>query len=287
MKIAIIILHFGKIETTRSCLRDLSKKIGDNQLILINNTPEDISSLTKIIPHTILIDNRANLGFAKGVNQGIKRALANKSIKAVFLMNNDLSLSFGNFSQLALTYGKFPTAGIVSPILHHGGGPASPAGVYDWGGLFNKWTGMVKHKNWGNKPKTILSVTHVAGAAMLIKKEVIEKIGMLDERFFLYYEDLDFCLRALSADYTIHINPDIVAEHEVSAGSNPLGRTRYQWRSHLQFVTKHLFKKVAPTAYLYDLIFYPLILARILLNRNSWLQAKKDSVATERRILNG
>jgi GT2 family glycosyltransferase len=265
MKIAIIILHFGKIETTRACLRELSKKIDGNQLIIINNTPADITSLTKIVPHTILIDNRTNLGFAKGVNQGIRRALEDTSIEAVFLMNNDLTLSFGNFNQLALTYGKFPAAGIVSPILHHSGGPASPAGVYDWGGQFNKWTGMVKHKNWGNKPKTILSVTHVAGAAMLIKKVVIEKIGMLDERFFLYYEDLDFCLRAFSADYTIHINPDIVAEHEVSAGSNALGRTRYQWRSHLQFVTKHLFKKVHPTAYLYDLIFYPLILVKIFL----------------------
>jgi len=258
MKIVIIMLHFGKVATTKDCLNKLKSKIGNNTLVLINNTNDDVSELTKIIPKTIQIDNRSNLGFAKGVNQGISKALKDKTVEAIFLMNNDLSISYGNFNQLALTYGKFPTAGIVSPILHHPGG-------YDWGGKFNEWTGMVKHKNWNNKPKTVQSVAHVAGAAMLIKRELIEKIGMLDERFFLYYEDLDFCLRALSAGYTIHINPDIVAEHEVSAGSSAMRRTRYQWKSHLQFCTKHVFKLVYPTAYLYDLIFYPLIIVKIYL----------------------
>lgn len=258
MQIAVIILHFGKLQTTKNCLSELKKKLGTNKVILINNTSDDIAVLSKIIPGTKLIDNKANTGFAKGVNQGIALALKDKSIGAVFLMNNDLSLSFGGFTQLELVFNKISTAGIVTPILHHAGG-------YDWGGRYNKWTGMVKHKNWGNKPKTIQSVEHVAGAAMLIKREVIEKIGMFDERFFLYYEDLDFCLRTKAAGYTIHIAPDVVAEHAVSAGSNATGRTVYQWQSHLKFILKNLGKIVYPTAFLYDAIFYPLILLKTLI----------------------
>lgn len=258
MRIAVIILHFGKIETTKNCLQNLRQKITDNQVILINNTQDDISSLTKIIPGTQLINNQQNLGFAKGVNQGITLALKDKEVGAVFLMNNDLSLSFGSLAQLALVFNKTPTSGIVAPVLHHAGG-------YDWGGKYNRWTGMVRHKNWENKPKTIQSVAHVAGAAMLIKREVIEKVGLFDERFFLYFEDLDFCLRALAAGYTIHINPDVVADHAVSASSSSFARTKYQWVSHTKFVTKHLFRLSYPTAYFYDIFIYPLWLLRGLL----------------------
>lgn len=258
MKIAVIILHFGKIETTKNCLTKLKDKISDNSVILVNNTKDDIKSLTKIIKNTNLIDNKQNVGFAKGVNQGITLALKDETIGGVFLMNNDLELTFGGFKQMELVFNKIGSAAIVSPILHHAGG-------YDWGGKYNRWTGMVKHKNWQNKPKTIQSVEHVAGAAMLIKRSVIKKIGMLDERFFLYFEDLDYCLRTIAEPYTIHITPDVVAEHAVSAGSTSVARTKYQWVSHFKFVTKHLFRLAYPTAYLYDLIFYPLVLLKILL----------------------
>ncbi len=261
MKIAVIILHYGKIETTKRCLRDLSKKIGDHQVILINNTNDKVEELQKIIPGTKLINNPENLGFATAVNQGITLAQKDKSVTHFFLMNNDLSITFGSFAQLLLTFNKFGSAGIVSPVLHHEGG-------YDWGGKFNKWSGSVKHKNWGNKPKTTQTVEHVAGAAMLISQEVVSKIGKFDERFFLYFEDLDYCLRAIQAGYTIHINPDVIAEHQVSAGSNLLSRTRYQWQSHLKFISKHLFTFVAPTAYLYDILFYPLIMLKIIFTKS-------------------
>lgn len=258
MKIAVILLHYGKIETTKKCLVDLSKKIGEHKVVLINNTQDDISSLAKIINGTKIINNKTNVGFAKGVNQGITFASKDKSITHYFLMNNDLSISFGSFAQLLLTFTRFPKCGIVSPVLHHGE-------AFDWGGKYNKWSGMVKHKNWPNKPKTIQTVGHVAGAAMLMSRELVDKIGMLDERFFLYFEDLDFCLRATNAGYTIHINPDVVANHEVSAGSNLFGRTKYQWVSHFKFVNKHLFELAYPTAYLYDMLIYPLWMLKGLL----------------------
>ncbi len=262
MKIAVIILHFGKLEKTKECLKNLRGKIGDNTVILVNNTTDDCKGLTLIIPGTKLIENGKNVGFATGVNKGITLVLKDKSITHFFLMNNDVNLETGNFNQLMLTFNKFPHAGIVSPVLHHAKG-------FDWGGKYNKWTGMVTHKNWENKPKTTQTVQHVAGACMLISRELIEKIGLFDERFFLYFEDLDFCLRAKEAGYTIHINPDVIAEHSVSASSSLVQRTLYQWHSHLQFVTKHLFKLAYPTAYLFDIIFYPLFLMKLIVTQKS------------------
>lgn len=260
MTIAAIIIHYGKKSTTTDSLTKLRDKLAGIQLILINNTPEDISDLVKAIPNTQLIDNRQNVGFAKAVNQGITLALADPSVSHVLLLNNDLHLSFGSIRELVRTFGKYSTAGIVSPILHHSGG-------FDWGGKFSRLTGLVRHTNWPNPPKTILSVNHTAGAAMLISRALIDKIGQLDERFFLYYEDLDYCLRTLNAGFTIHINPAVVAEHSVSAGSNLFRRTLHQWRSHILFVTKHLPTKVWPTAILTDLIFYPLLVLKSSINR--------------------
>lgn len=258
MKIAVIMLHFGALATTRESLKLLRPKLVGHSLYLANNSPDDITALTNIIPDTHLLDNRRNLGFAAGVNQGIRAALLDQQITHFLLLNNDLSISFGSVQQLLLTFNKINSAGIVAPILHHSKG-------FDWGGKFNRWTALVKHKNWPNKPKTTLMVDHVAGAAMLIKREVIEKIGLLDEHYFLYYEDLDFCLRVKAAGYTIHINPEVVADHAVSAGSRVWRRTLYQWVSHIKFVTAHLFRPVMPTAYFVDLLYYPLIFLKSLL----------------------
>lgn len=251
MKITIIIIHYGLIETTKKCLTNLKPKIGDHQLILINNTSDDIKDLTNIIKGTTLIDNRKNLGFAKSVNQGITIALKDKAVGAVFLMNNDLTITRGGFNQLNLVLNKIPSAGIVTPILHHKRG-------YDWGARLNKWTGMVKHTNWVNLPKTIQPAQHVAAATMLIRRKLIDKIGLFDERFFVYYEDVDYCLRAYDNLSTIHITPDVEAEHAGSSGSSITTRTRHQWISHFRFVNKYVFKHVYPTAYLYSFIMYPL-----------------------------
>lgn len=264
-KIALIILHYGSLEVTRECLLSLKQKLGEHQLILVNNTTQNVSTLLKIIPGTQLIDNQANLGFAKAVNQGLTLALANNSITHFLLLNNDLVLTYGTLDELLRTFAKSPRAGIVSPVLHHG--VPTSSGKYDWGGKFNRFTGLVKHTNWDNKPKTVLSVDHVAGAAMLFSRELVDKIGILDERFFLYYEDLDYCLRAKAANYLIHINPQVVAEHAVSKGTNVFRRTLYQWHSHILFVAKHLPSTVFPTAFLTDLIFYPLITLKSLFVR--------------------
>jgi GT2 family glycosyltransferase len=259
-KIAIIMLHYGAKKTTQHALFELKSKLKDNSLILVNNTSEDISDLAKIAQRTTLINNKQNLGFAKAVNQGLAVGLKDPQITHFLLLNNDLTLASGTLDQLLMTFNKVSSAGIVSPVLHH------PQG-YDWGGRYSRLTGMVRHRNWENKPKTIQKVEHVAGAAMLISREVLAKIGLFDERFFLYFEDLDYCLRASEAGFSIHINPDVVAEHQVSAGSSPIPRLFHQWRSHILFLLKYLPVKALPTALLYGSIFYPLVLFKLIIRQ--------------------
>ncbi len=257
MRIALIIVHYGPVAVTKNCLLSLAKKISSHRVIIVNNTVEDLSSLAKIIPGTKVIAADQNQGYAHAANLGIKLAQKDKSITHYFILNNDLTFSFGSLEQLLMTFTKYPRGGIVSPVLHHQQG-------YDWGGKYNKWSGMVKHKNWDNKPKTTLAVEHVAGAAMLLSREAVAEVGIFDELFFMYFEDLDLCLRFARGGYTIHICPDVVVEHTVSASSSAYARTRLEWVSHFTFVTKHLFRLAYPTAYLYDIFIYPLWLLKSL-----------------------
>ncbi len=252
-------LHYGDLEITKDSLRLLAKKISSYPLIIVNNTNDDISSLEKLHPNLKFINNHQNLGFAKGVNLGIKAVLNNSSIDSILLLNNDLTISFGNLSHLRKTLFYKSDIGLVAPILHHS------KEFYDWGGSYNPWLARVKHQNFKQKPKRPLHVDHVAAAALLIKKEVFKKIGLFDERFFLYFEDLDFCLRARQANYQIIIDPEVVVNHQLSASSTPLKRTLYQWQSHLKFVFKHFPSKAYPTALIYDLIFYPLVISKLVL----------------------
>lgn len=257
-KTAIIILHYGDVATTKHTLKKLKKKISSHRLILINNSRDDISKLTNIISTTTLVQNSYNLGFAAGVNQGIVLAEKDTTVDSVLLLNNDLELTFGTIEMLRKTLFEDKSIGIVSPTLKHAKG-------FDWGGKFNRFFGNVKHTNFPQKPKKVIKVQHVAGAAMLIKKSLFKEIGNFDERFFLYFEDIDFCLRARAANYSIAIDSEIVANHQVSSSSPPLRKTLYQMSSHIKFVLKHMPSKVYPTAILYNILFYPLVLLKLLI----------------------
>lgn len=245
-------IHYGDIERTARTIRALRPKIGSNTLIVVNNTNDDIISLLEIIPGTKHIENRGNLGFARAVNKGIIEAQKLKNLQYILLLNNDIEFSFGSIDQLARTFLQRTSAGIVTPVLHHGK-------EYDWGGKISPWTGLVRHRNFEQKPKTVLTVMHTAAAAMMIRKEVIEKIGLFDERFFLYYEDADYCLRTHDAGFTVHINPEAVVEHVGSASTGRTERLIYNWISHVKFVAKYLFRGIYPTAFLADVFYYPLI----------------------------
>lgn len=259
MKVGIVILHYGDISTTARALRSLSSKEKKSQLYLVNNTNNNIDELINLYPHTKLISPGTNLGFAKGVNLGIKNAISD-NCQAILLLNNDLTFVLGNIDLLSLSLTK--GVGIVGGLLHHSHG-------YDWGGKFNRYTSTVKHQNFPNAPKTNLSVDHAAAAAILISADLIKQIGYFDERFFLYYEDLDFMMRAKKAGYKIVITPRVVFDHSTSSSTTPTKRLLYQWHSHLIFINKYLFKPVLPTAYLYNFFIYPLFIAKSFLTKKS------------------
>lgn len=181
------------------------------------------------LANLIVVDNdKINRGFAKAANIGIKNALGKGSNK-ILLLNPDISISKKQIETLVLTSGD-----IISPVL-------VSEGKVDFGGKINWLFGRTTHGKYKD-------IEYVSGACMMVDKKVFEKIGFFDERFFMYCEDVDFCLRAKKAGFEIRSNQNIKVNHKLSKNKR---KYRYVLQSNLKFINKWVPWYFKPTAYLY------------------------------------
>lgn len=222
MKLFIIVVKYWSEESLKSCLNSLRKV----------SLPIDWQK------EVILIDNsQHNVGFAAGVNKGFKKAIK-AGAEAVLLLNPDTEVK-PEFLKPLLDN----RAEIVAPVIKFW---RSGKWVYDYGGKINWWIGRTKHLK---KPTKI---DYVSGCAMLIRRPVWEKIGFLKESYFLYFEDVDYCLRAKKAGFVIAVEPKSLIKHLlVEKRKKPLFQRYHLWRSNLIFINQWLFFGRRPLAYLY------------------------------------
>ena len=210
---------------------------------------EEEKSLSGIKIEIIIIDNnKKNIGFAAGCNKGIRLALKHGA-DAVLLMNQDIEIKKGFIKPILNN-----SADIISPIIKFKRGDEW---VYDCGGKINWWWGRTKHvelriMNYELRIKK--KIDYVSGCCMLIKREVFEKIGLFDERYFMYFEDVDFCLRAKNAGFQIAVEPKSVVIHNIAEGrKKSLRQHLIHLKSNFIFINKWLpFYKRLP-AYIYCL----------------------------------
>ncbi len=211
MKIFIVILHFGDSQITINCLRSIKNKLSYDGLIVVDNNQNFNGSNFK--EKLKIIKNNKNLGFAGGINVGIKHALS-QGADYVLLLNNDTLVKDNFLDKLMSIFKKYENAGITGPLIKF---KKDGRLVYDFGGKINKIFGRTTH----NERSRILNkgariVDYVSGCCMLVKKDVFKKIGLFDERFFLYYEDVDFCIRARNKGYLTYVSAESSIEHSLS-----------------------------------------------------------------------
>lgn len=219
MRVAVVILHFGDISVTKKCITSLfQNETNPFSLIVVNNT-EDVykpSDFTK--KNITLINNKKNLGFAGGVNVGIRYALK-KGYDAICLLNNDTTISKPILKQLETALSE-KTIGIVGPAIRF---KKDNKTLYDMGGKLNKLFLRVSHtevQKIHNRNSHVVS--HVSGCCMVIKKEVFKKSGLFDDSFFFYYEDVDFCLRAREKGFLTKVVPSVVIDHALSKSAGKM-----------------------------------------------------------------
>lgn len=208
-KIFVIILNYNGKDTIKSCLDSVFCSDYSNlEVVFVDNNSKDgsLEFAKNIFPKFHFIKNESNLGFSAGNNMGIRFALE-KMADYVFLLNNDATLEKDTLSKL-IRSAENSKAGIFSPIIFNGNGK-----IWFSGGKII-WTKMrAIHINKKPNKKNSYPTQYVTGCAMLIKKEVFKKIGLLSEDYFLYYEDADFCLRAKKEGFDSIIIPEAKIIH--------------------------------------------------------------------------
>lgn len=221
MKISIIILHFGALSITQQCVESLRKKEEyPFSLIIVNNSSKPLSK--KNFPNVsscTIINNEKNVGFAAGVNIGIRYAMYQKA-DAVMLLNNDTKIEKPLLKSLISTLQKDKSFGIVAPALQF---KKNGVLLFDIGGSIKNPFGRTSHTEVVEVPHIkSRTVEYASGCCMLIKKEVFQKIGLFDEDFFLYYEDVDFCLRAREKGFKTAVVPTVSIYHQLSKSAGKL-----------------------------------------------------------------
>lgn len=222
--ISIILINYNGYKDTIECISSLKKiKYNNYRIIIVDNcsTDNSIDKLNNYIDGNekiILIRNTENNGFAGGNNIGIKHAMQ-LGTDYVLLLNNDTEVEENFICELIKPFEEYDNVGITtSKMMYY-----SEKNRVWFGGGHMDWTRFRgEHENYkliDDFNDNIREITFATGCCMLIKNEVIKNVGLLPEEYFMYFEDLDYCLKVQENSYRIIYNPNSVIYHKVSSSS--------------------------------------------------------------------
>lgn len=207
-KVCIIILNWNGLEDTIECLESLKKvTYPDYEVILVDNGSEgnDVEILRERFgDHIQIIENDKNYGFAEGCNIGMRYALENSDPDNILLLNNDTAVDPDFLTELVKVAESDSLIGIVGPkvCFYH-----EPNVIQSAGGQINWWTGQASLIGCTQFDKEqfdeIREVDWVSGCALLIKRKVIEQVGLLYAPYFAYFEEAEWCTRVTRAGYEV------------------------------------------------------------------------------------
>ena len=214
-----------------------------SEILIVDNHSGDGSAamLRQSFPEARVIESGDNLGFSGGCNLGIRAALEGRR-EFILLLNSDAVLAPDSIDYLIGAMESDPSLGVAAPVLQSREEPdhVSSAGI-----SFSERTGRMRHRAAGARvaalgSDAVRTVDAVSGCVMIVRREVFEKIGLLDEAYFFSFEDVDFCLRARAAGFRIACVQDARAYHE---GGRTIGRQSprriyFGTRNHLRLAAR-------------------------------------------------
>jgi GT2 family glycosyltransferase len=219
-----------------------SQGMADWRLFAIDNASSDGSAdmLRALDDDRIGIStNSRNLGFAKAANQGLRAALASGA-DHIILINNDISLQPDFLSRFLGAWDDLKAEVIAPRIMHE---DAPDRAWYAGGHLHYDWAFRNVHDAYDpNDPGHVRVVDFASGCCLSLTRTILQRVGLLDERFFVYWEDTDFCLRLKVAQVPIHYVGDVTMLHRgghASGGENSPVYNRLYWCSYTQLIRKH------------------------------------------------
>lgn len=230
--LSFIIPHWNHKQLLRDCISSIenAERISSHEIIVIDNASADGSAeyIKEKFPHVLWIQNSTNLGYAKAVNKGVELSKGD----FIFLLNNDVRLIADATEKLISLLIEHPDAGAVAPLLYYPDGklqiscrrfPTPSALLLQFIGIdrigpFRRWKlNIDEHMNTG-------IVQQPMASALMVKRECWDAVGPMDERFPLFFNDVDWCYRLYKyTNYKIYLCPEAKAIHHHGASANLLG----------------------------------------------------------------
>jgi GT2 family glycosyltransferase len=250
----IILVNYNSTDHLLVCLKSIYYALNglSSQIAVIDNDSKDnVERVTAAFPDIQLIKNTTNMGFAKAVNQGIGKSIS----PYIMLLNPDTSISEDFFIKALGFMKQHPDVGILGPkILDPDGSVQGSARSFPTPltAIFGRTSLLTRL--FPNNPFSqqniltinsdrgqIKAVDWVSGACMVVRRKAIDVVGMMDERFFMYFEDADWCKRMWEAGWKVIYNPGISITHHVGTSSkkNFVKSSLEFHRSAFNFYKKH------------------------------------------------
>jgi GT2 family glycosyltransferase len=268
-KIAVIIVGHNEAAWIRACLESVVKEVSPNSIFYVDNASSDgtVNIVRRYFSGVQVLANSKNRGFAAGNNQVLRAILATGSHQYVFLLNPDTVLPADLIETLHDFMAGHPEYAVVGPLqIEYDGTMFSTSlnrvsrrdvaiGQYH---ILRRWLPEVTLRVTNEHPPGILGVYYVQGSAFFIKVEVLRAIGLFDELFHSFYEEVDLCRRALWSGYKLGLLTTLRLPH---ASRGPGSRSR--WRLYLRFRNKYLFALTDPNI---AIRWLPTVVLRLVLS---------------------
>ena len=266
-RVAAIVVNWNGGDENLECLRSLVREgIEEEWIYFVDNDSIDGSreAVEAEFPNAVHIRNHENLGYGDANNQGIDLALQ-RGADVCLLVNNDAELIEGCLHGLLTALVADPNLAIVGPRVLY---KTRPDLIWAAGGMLTfrqNLSTLIGHRRPDHEGlRKTIPVDYVIGAVMLVRKEVFEKIGLLDGSFFAYHEDLGFCVRASYEGFGVACVGEVAAYHHAghSTGGGYSARRKYMIGvNSIWFLRRH----GTPTRWarfiLYDVLTLPLVWA--------------------------
>jgi GT2 family glycosyltransferase len=275
MELSIVIVHYRSPEYLLRCLASLEAGAAGltAETVVVDNDSRDGAPglLAQRFPAVQVIANPTNVGYARAVNRGIRTTRG----EFVLVMNPDCEVRPGAFAALADYLRAHPRTAVAGPKI------LNPDGSLEYSArafpdhltfLFNRYSLLTRL--FPNNPfsrrymltdwdhASAREVDWVSGACLLVRREAIDRVGPMDEAFFLFNEDVDWCRRMRNAGWAVAYVPEAVVVHHIGASRRKVG-ARIIFARHRGMI--HYFHKHHPTHPVIALLAEALIMGRAML----------------------